>query len=222
MKAATRRQLIGIAGLLAVAGIAAIVFSVGAILESLESLAARPVAFGVALLALYLLRPFLLWPVSSIAVLLGYLYGPTVGMALALVGAAVTAIPPYAIGRYASSDFGLFGYVGSTGDIFFDAVGQTRGVIAARFSPVPGDPISYAAGLSGVSLGPFVAGTVIGEIPWALVAVFAGTSMRTFSLSSLVVTPELLVALGGLAILLVIGPLYRRVSDRRADESASR
>lgn len=213
MRAATRRQLVGIGGLLALAAVAAVLFSPRAILESLEALAARPLLFLAALSALYLLRPFLLWPVTSIAVLLGYLFGPAVGLMLALAGAALTAMPPYLLGRYAKSDFGLFAYVGSTGDWFFDTVGHTRGVVAARFSPIPGDPISYTAGLANVPLSPFLAGTVIGEVPWAFVAVFAGASMRTLRLSEFSMTPELLVALAGLSVLVLAGPVYRRVTN---------
>lgn len=209
MNAATWRQLLGIIGLLVVAGLASIFVPPHVILDSLEALAQNPGLFALALIGIYLVRPFLLWPVSSIAVLLGYLFGPAIGLVLALAGAGLTALPPFFIGRYATSDFGLFEYVSTSGDWFFDTVGDTRGVIAARLSPVPGDPISYTAGLSGVSLAPFLAGTVIGEIPWAFVAVFAGASMRTLRLSEFTVTVELVVALAGLAVLLIAGPVYR-------------
>ncbi|WP_336325278.1 TVP38/TMEM64 family protein [Halovenus sp. HT40] len=219
MGVATRRQLLGLAGLVSVAGLAAVVFSPGAVLGGLEELAARPLIFGVALGALYLVRPFLLWPVTSVAVLLGYLYGPAAGFGLAIAGAALTALPPYLIGRYANDDIGLFGYVSDTAEQFFSATGDVRGVVAARFSPVPGDPISYAAGLSGLSAGPFLLGTMIGEVPWAFVAVFAGASMRTLDLSSFSIQPELVVALAGLAVLLLAGPAYRRVQSGSSPES---
>lgn len=211
MRAATRRQLLGVAGLLSVAGLAAVLFSPGTVISRLEEFAARPLVFGVGLVVLYLVRPFLLWPVTSVAVLLGYLYGPTVGFVLAIAGAALTALPPYLIGRYANDDIGLFGYVSDTAEQFFSTTGDVRGVVAARFSPIPGDPISYAAGLSGISASPFLLGTMIGEVPWAFVAVFAGASMRTLTLSSFSVQPELIVALAGLAVLLLAGPAYRRI-----------
>ncbi len=220
MNSSTQRQLIGLCGLVAVAGAGSLVLSPSGFVDSLESLAARPMVFAVVLVGVYLLRPFLLWPVTSVAVLLGYLYGPAIGMALALAGAALTGLPPYLLGRYLQTDFGLFGYVGDTGELYFDAVGYTRGVIAARLSPIPGDAVSYTSGLSGVPTTPFLAGTVIGEIPWAFVAVFAGASMRTFRLSAFSVTPELIVAFAGLAALLLAGPVYRRLSES-AEESFS-
>jgi uncharacterized membrane protein YdjX (TVP38/TMEM64 family) len=213
MRAATRRQLIGLGGLVAVAAIASVLFSFRGMLSWFESLAARPLLFVVALAVLYLVRPFLLWPVTSVAVLLGFLYGPAIGFGLALLGAAFTALPPYLLGRYAQTEIGLFGYVGDTFEAFFETVGDIRGVIAARFSPIPGDPISYAAGLSGVPAGPFLVGTMIGEVPWALIAVFAGASMRTLRFSEFSLSPELLVTLFGLAVLLLARPVYNRLAE---------
>lgn len=219
MRDATRRQLIGLAGLVAVAAVASFLSSPRAILSGLESLASRPALFAVALATLYLVRPFLLWPVTSVAVLLGYLFGPFVGLVLGLFGAGFTALPPYLIGRYAQTEIGLFGQVGDACEQFFTTVGDFRGVVAARFSPVPGDPISYAAGLSGVSLAPFLAGTIVGEIPWALVAVFAGASMRTLRLSEFSINAELVVALCGLTFLLLAGPIYERLGRSEPSEA---
>lgn len=211
MNRATQRQLVGVAGLVGVAVAAAFLSSPETVIGELEALAARPLLFVVALVAIYLVRPFLLWPVSSIALVLGYLYDPALAFPVALAGAALTAMPPYLIGRYAKSDVGIFAPVCHSGEQVVDAVGETRGVIAARFSPIPGDPVSYAAGLSGISLRPFLTGTVVGEIPWALVAVTAGASMRSLTLSEFTVSAELVVALAGLAILVLAGPVYNHV-----------
>lgn len=212
MNRATARQLVGVAGLLGLAGGAALLFSPDAVIGRVEDLAARPLAFAAVLIGLYLVRPFLLWPVSSVAVALGYLYNPAVAIPLALAGAALTGLPPFLVGRYARTDLGLFGYIGDTGEQLVDTVGATRGVIAARLSPVPGDPISYAAGLSGVSLRSFLAGTVVGEIPWAVVTVFTGASMRSLELSSAGFQPELVVALAGLAVIVLAGPVYNHLA----------
>lgn len=210
MDRATVRQLIGMAGLVGLAGGLTVIFSPETIVTRLEALATRPLLFLAALSALYLVRPFLLWPVSSIALVLGYLYDPTIAVPLALVGAALTGLPPYLVGRYAKTDLGLFGYIGSAGEHFTETVGEARGVVAARLSPVPGDPISYAAGLSGISLRAFLAGTVVGEIPWALVTVLTGTSMRSLDLSTPTASPELIVALAGVAVIVLAGPVYKR------------
>lgn len=211
MQPATRRQLVGMATLAGLAAVAALALSPATVIGELEHLATHPLQFGLALAAVYLVRPFLFWPVSAIAVVLGYLYGPVVALPLALVGAGLTGMPPFAIARYACSDEGLFAVLAEPGRQLVGAVGETRGVVAARFSPVPGDAVSYGAGLSNVSVGAFLLGTVVGEIPWALVAVFAGDSMRTLSVGGVRPDPALVLAIAGLAVLVLGGPAYRHV-----------
>jgi len=208
MQPATRRQLLGIACLATVAGGAALLFSPARVVVALENLAAQPLSFVLALAALYVVRPFLLWPVSAIAVLLGYVYGPAIGLPVAVAGAGLSGLPPFLIARYADSDAGPFGALAESGRQVTAAVGEFRGVLAGRFSPLPGDVVSYAAGLSEVSVGAFVAGTLVGEIPWALVAVLAGDSMRTLSLSGFALGPHAVLAIGGLAVIVLAGPVY--------------
>jgi uncharacterized membrane protein YdjX (TVP38/TMEM64 family) len=192
----------------AVALVAAVLFSPVAVVTKLEHLATHPVQFALALVAIYLVRPFLLWPVSSIALVLGYVYGPVVALPIAIVGAGISGLPPFAVARYAQSDAGLFGSVADTGRRLTDAVGETRGVLVARLSPIPGDPISYASGLSNVSLGAFLTGTLVGEIPWALVTVLAGDSMRTLSVTGFTLSPAAVLAIAGLGVIVLSGPLY--------------
>jgi uncharacterized membrane protein YdjX (TVP38/TMEM64 family) len=215
MHPATRRQAVAVAGLLAVAALSTLAVSPAAVLARLEGLAGAPLVLAGVLVAVYLVRPFLLWPMSLVAVVLGYLYGP-VGIPIALVGALLTATPPYLLGRYARTDIGLFGTVSNSGRRLVGAVGETRGVLAARLSPVPGDPISYCAGMSDVSARPFYLGTLVGEVPWAVVAVLTGASMRSLSLAEFAVSPELVVALAGLAVLTLSGPLYSHTQTSQA------
>lgn len=213
MERATKRQVAGMACLGALALVAALLFSPATVVTKLEHLATHPLQFGLALLAIYLVRPFLLWPVSSIALVLGYVYGPVIALPIALVGAAVSGLPPFFVARYARSDVGPFGSVAETGRQLTNAVGETRGVLVARLSPVPGDPISYASGLTNVSLGAFVLGTVVGEIPWALVTVFAGSSMRTLSVTGFTLSPAAVLAIAGLGVIVLAGPLYNHLRE---------
>jgi len=208
MEPATRRQLLGMACLGGIAGGAAVLFSPAAILTGLEHLATHPLKFALALLVVYLVRPFLLWPVSSLAIVLGYVYGPAIALPIAVGGAAVSGLPPFVVARYANPEGGLFGSVAETGTRLTDSVGETRGVLAARLSPIPGDPISYAAGMSNVSLSAFVTGTLVGEVPWALVTVLAGDSMRTLSVTGFTFSPAAVLAIAGLAVIVLAGPVY--------------
>lgn len=211
MNRATRRQLTGVAALVGLAAVAALVLSPARIIGELEHLATHPLQFALALTLVYLARPFLFWPVSAIAVVLGYLYGPAIALPIALVGAGLTGLPPFAIARWASSDAGVLSVLAEPARDLVGVVGQVRGVIAARLAPVPGDVVSYGAGLSEVSLGAFLLGTVVGEIPWAVVAVIAGDSMRTLTVSGFRPDPALVVAIAALAVLVLGGPVYRHV-----------
>lgn len=208
MERATRRQVLGMGCLGAIALVAALLFSPATVVAQLEHLATHPLQFALALVAIYLVRPFLLWPVSSIALVLGYVYGPVIALPIAIAGAAISGLPPFVVARYARSDVGPFSSVADTGRRLTDAVGETRGVLVARLSPVPGDPISYASGLSNVSLGAFLTGTLLGEVPWALVTVLAGDSMRTLSVTGFTLSPSAVLAIAGLGIIVLSGPLY--------------
>jgi uncharacterized membrane protein YdjX (TVP38/TMEM64 family) len=207
MHRATRRQLVGLALLGAVAAGAALVATPAGLVDALDGLAAHPLRFALALAAVYLVRPFLLWPATAVAVVVGYLYGPVVGVPVGLAGVVLSACPPFLLARRASGA-GLFGDLGSYGARLTEAVGESRGILAARLLPLPGDAVSYAAGLSGASTAGFLGATVLGELPWTVLAVFAGASMRTLSVSGLSVDPAVVVGLAGLAVLVLAGPVY--------------
>ena len=204
MKRASLRQLTGIAAVLAVAGVAALTASPEALFSSAERLAERPATFAVVMVAAYLLRPLLAWPISALSVLLGYVLGPA-AVPVALAGAVVTALPAYAVARYLGHDAGLLARVGDAGT-------------AVRLAPLPTDPVSYAAGLAGVPLRPYVAGTAVGEAPWVVAAVLLGASAGELTRTGLSADPLVVVTAVALAALLALsGPAYRRVSGSDAD-----
>ncbi|MEF8854020.1 MAG: VTT domain-containing protein [Haloarculaceae archaeon] len=209
MHPATRRQLAGLGVLLAVAIAGTLMLSPARVVDGLEALGDRPVVFVIGLAALYLLRSLFLWPVTFVSVLLGYLYDPWLAVPAALTGAALTGVVPFLVARQFATGEGPFGAVGDLGDRATGSIGAFRGVVVARLVPIPTDAVSYAAGLSKVSLWTFVVGTGVGELPWTLLAVAAGDSMRTLSVEGFSVEPTVVIGLLGLAIVLLAGPVYR-------------
>ncbi len=209
MRATTKRQLAGAATLAVVAVAGTLAASPDRVVAGLEGLADRPGLFAVALVGLYLVRSLFLWPVTLVSVLLGYLYDPLLALPVALAGAALTGVPPFLLARRAAGDTGLAGAIGEAGDRVARNVGAFRGVVVARLIPIPTDAVSYAAGLTEVSLGAFVLGTAVGELPWTLLAVAAGNSMRRLTLDGLRIEPGVVLGLVGLAAILLAGPLYR-------------
>jgi uncharacterized membrane protein YdjX (TVP38/TMEM64 family) len=209
MRQSTRRQALGVAVLAGIALVAAVAFSPTRFLHELEHLASHPVLFVTALATVYLLRPLVVWPISAVSVLVGYVYGPEIGFTVALVGAVATCLPPFLLARHVTGDDGVFGDLGATGERLVGVTGEFRGVFAARLAPMPADAVSYAAGLSGVSGTAFLGATFLGEIPWVTAAVLAGASMRQLTLQGLQNGLPLVVGAASLAVLVLAGPAYR-------------
>ncbi len=212
MHPATARQVAGIGVLVAVAAGAALVTSPSALFDHAEALVATPALLAAVVLACYLVRPLLAWPISALSILLGYLLGP-VAIPIALAGAVVTTLPAYALARYLGHETGLLSSVGDAGAAVRATAGDLRGVAAVRLAPLPTDPVSYAAGLAGVPLRPYVLGTALGEAPWVVASVLLGASMGQLATVGLAADPLLLATSVALAALLALsGPAYRRLA----------
>jgi len=219
MDSLVKRQLAGTGLLIGLVGLAALVLSPARVVAEALHLADHPVSLAGIIVALYLVRPLFAWPTMPLSAFVGFVLGVPYGVPVALAGAVVTCLIPY---RFAErvGDQGMFGWLGDSGRRLIEVTGETRGVLAARLSPVPADPVSYAAGFAGVSTRAFVVGTFLGEIPWVVVEVLAGASMRSLTATGLSVDalPQLLVLFGALGVLVLAGPTYRHVTGR-ADSS---
>lgn len=216
MHRATVRQLAGIAVVASIAATAAYLSSPTAVFEAVGTLTARPVLLSAVLVGLYLARPLLAWPISALSILLGYLFGP-LAIPVALVGAVATTLPAYLLARHFGHDVGVLARVGEAGASIRRTTGDLRGIIAVRLAPLPTDPVSYAAGLAGVPLRPYVLGTAIGEAPWVLTATLVGASMGELTTAGLSASPLFVVTALALAVLLAVSrPAYRRLSDDSA------
>jgi uncharacterized membrane protein YdjX (TVP38/TMEM64 family) len=213
---ATVRQLVGIGVAVAIAGTAALFVSPRALLTHAEALSARPALLAVVVGLLYLARPLLAWPISVLSILLGYLLGP-VAIPLALAGAVLTTLPAYLLARQLGHDAGLFARIGEAGETVRRTTGDLRGVVAVRLAPLPPDPVSYAAGLAGVPLRPFVFGTALGEAPWVGAAVLLGASMGQLVTTGLSASPLLIGTTLALALLFALSrPAYKRLAEGAA------
>jgi len=197
-------------------GLAAVVLSPAALLDTLHRLTHRPLWLGTALVAAYTVRPLLAWPVMPLSAVVGYAYGPVVGLPVALAAAVVTCCPTYLAARRWDPSGGPFGWAAGVGRRALDRTGDARGVASARLLPTPADAVSCAAGLAGTPPRAFLAGTLIGQLPWTVAAVLIGASADQLA-AARTVDPWVGggIAAGGVALLLPI--LYR--STRRGTGS---
>ncbi|WP_435155163.1 TVP38/TMEM64 family protein [Haladaptatus sp. DFWS20] len=207
-----RRHITGVV-VIALVVVAGVLLSPKFVFRQVERVTENPLLAGGLFFLVYLVRPFFAWPTTVVAAAVGYVYGPVVGFPIALVGATTSACVPFSAARYCNMGTGVFGRLGESGDRFFDATGDVRGMVASRLAPAPSDAVSAAAGLSNVPLRAFVLGTAVGEVPWMVAAVLAGSSLDSLSISELGNNWLLVVAAGIAALVLLAGPAYRLLSD---------
>ena len=214
--------------------LASIALSPAAAIGALESLAGDPLTFGLLVAGLYVVRPLLAWPTTPLAVVVGYGYGVTLGVPIALVGVLVTVTPVYVAVRWFVADpdptetavlesspsiIGRtsVGRVRDAARRYYETAGPIRGVTASRLAPIPSDISTAAAAISGVKLRHLLAGTALGELPWTVAAVVVGASTATITTDGLGgIGATLAVACAFAAALLLAGPAYQVARGRIA------
>jgi uncharacterized membrane protein YdjX (TVP38/TMEM64 family) len=141
----------------------------------LQSLGAwAPVASIALMIAEALLVPI---PVTVIMVANGLVFGLWRGMLVSLAGGLLGALAAYTIGRYfgrALVERLLPASSLRTADRLMAKYGGWAMVLERWIPGVPGDPVSYAAGLTGVGPATFLLFTTIGLVPANLATAYLG------------------------------------------------
>jgi uncharacterized membrane protein YdjX (TVP38/TMEM64 family) len=242
-----RRGRLALGAVVAVALTASLLVSPGVALARLAWLAADPIRFGMALVVVGLVRPLFVWPTTLLAVAAGYGYG-VAGAPVGLALITASAIPTYLVARRLgrrdrdgppdgepdldsdpdpNPDPGAVsvrdGRVVRAARRVRSATGDLRGTTAARLLPIPSDLVSAGAGLAGVSAPAFLAGTALGEAPWAVAGALAGSSLSTLAAEgslAAAVDWRLVGAAAVVAVGLLAGPAYRAATgaDGTGDE----
>lgn len=169
----------------------------------------------------------LLTPISrsALSVLLGVAAGFSAGLAVAIGGGLLGGLAGFLLSRC----LGRRAVQRLAGDRLAraDQLLRDRGFVAvltARVMPVaPFTVVSYASGLSGVRLGPYMAATGLGLLPWSVLYVGAGAWLSSTD-SSLAVLDRALPAAAVVIILsaVAVGTWRRRRSRRSAHRWAGR
>ncbi|QIB75179.1 TVP38/TMEM64 family protein [Halogeometricum borinquense] len=203
--------------LLFVVAAAAVLLSPEAVLSRAAWVAADPVRLVAATVALAIVRPLLAWPTTLLALVVGFGFG-FAGLPFALTLIVLTSVPPYLFARR----YGRTGRLAAAGESFVERTGDLRSVVLSRLVPAPSDVVSVGAGIAGVRLRWFVVGTAIGETPWAVAGVLAGTSAESLATGALAgaIDGRLVVA-AALAAVLLFAPTAYEWYDERADGSDS-
>ncbi|HEX6292414.1 MAG TPA: TVP38/TMEM64 family protein [Herpetosiphonaceae bacterium] len=160
-------------------------------------------------IAIYTLRPLVLFSATVLSIAAGFLFGPLWGIVYTLIGSNLSATVAYAVGRF-------FGHGLLEGD---HAAGIVRryaarlrdnsfmAVLTMRFVFLPYDLVNYLAGFLRIQYQPFMLATILGSLPGTFSFVLAGASIhgdlsdgvdsfdpRVFAASAIIFVSSLLIA----------------------------
>lgn len=145
---------------------------------------AHGMAGPLAYVALFAVRPLILFPASLLAVAAGFAFGPFWGILLTVVGSNASATVAYLAGRFFGKGMaepeteggtpgGMVGrYAGRMRENGFEAV------LAVQSTYLPFDLVNYLAGLLRIRWGQFFLATAIGSMPGIVSFVLLGASFE--------------------------------------------
>ncbi|MEX2625905.1 MAG: VTT domain-containing protein [Ilumatobacteraceae bacterium] len=157
-----------------------------------------------------MVRPFLLLPASILTVAMGLVFGPVVGLAVAVIALNLSAIVGYGLGgaftREARRDTRLAAWGRRLRDNSFEAV------LVMRLVFLPYDVVNYFAGYLRIRWWPFIIATNIGSLPASASFVFLGASITSLEDGIGGIDPRLL----ALSVVLIVASLaVSRLVKRR-------
>lgn len=145
------------------------------LLDFMSSSAYGPLIF----IALYAVRPLILFSALLLTVGAGFLFGPVWGVVLTVVGANIGASIAYLIGRYfgqgvLESGESDTGFVQRYAERLRNNSFET--VLTMRFIFLPYDLVNYLAGFLKVRYSAFILATILGSLPGTIAFVLFGAS----------------------------------------------
>jgi len=143
------------------------------------------------LFLVYMVRPFVLAPVTFLTLLAGFLYGAVGGYALAMVALLASSLIIYGVGMLASRSAYRLSQrpmIAKLRDNSFETV------LISRLLFIPGDITNYLCGLLRVDVKAFLWASFIGGTPGALMVILVGASIEgDFQTRSISLRPSYLV-----------------------------
>lgn len=145
-----------------------------------------------------------LFPSSVLSMAAGLLFGPWVGALASAAASTITACIQLIVGRYVAGEGRRRLPARLRGlDSFIERHGWLA-IIYVRLIPVPHGLINYATGYTSLRLWHMALGTILGAMPLAIAYATVGGNLDD------PLGREVQLALAGLAILLLLGPLLAR------------
>lgn len=200
-RAAAWRKVAVLGAVTAATGVAAVLL-LGPVREDLvEFVAGFGHAAPLAFVVLYVILSLVLVPTSVLALAAGVLFGAALGATLTVVGGTVSAAIGFAVGRRLGREpvERLAGDRLSRADRWLCRHGVVAVAVARNVPALPYGLMNYAAGVTGIPAGRYLAGTVLGIVPGGVAFAMFGGSIDDLTSPQfyLAVVLLLVVVLGG-------------------------
>ncbi len=161
-------------------------------------------------------RPFLLLPASILTVAMGLVFGPVVGLGVAVLALNVSAIVGYGLGGAFAGDIERDTRLNAWGRRLRD--NSFEAVLVMRLVFLPYDVVNYFAGYLRIRWWPFIIATNIGSLPGTTSFVLLGASITRLEDGISGIDPRMLVA----SVVLILGSLaVSRAVKRRGPVAAA-
>lgn len=168
-------------------------------------------------MAMYVVRPFILFPASVLAMAGGLAFGTWYGMLYTLIGEVIGAVLSFLLALKVGA--GLFGGKENPRFLKLERAMEKRGftmVLMLRIAPfVPFDLVSYAAGVARVPLRAYLIATIIGTLPGTFAYNFLGATLTSGNWRDYVIAGIVF------AVALTVPFLFRRKVEKEVEENAT-
>lgn len=169
-------------------------------------------------IAVYTLRPVILFPASVLTVLGGLAFGPVAGVAYTVVGSNLSTAATYVAARFVAGRRPIEPPVGKRA-VERLVANPFETTLILRLIAAPFDAVALAAGALGLRFWPFLAGSFLGTITGTIAFVSFGASIDSLTDGTPSLDPTLLAVSIGLTVAgLVAARLIRRRRPELADD----
>ena len=180
-------------------------------------------------IAIYLLRPLILFPATLLTLLAGSVFGLGLGYLYALIAGTLSSILPYGLGRWFVSDdeppHENLGDEGKESRIqqFLSLLRHNpfQAVLTMRLLFLPYDAVSLIVGSLRIGFIPFFLATALGNLGGTFVAVSAGASIQgDLTTDGISIDPSLIaLSIGILVVSLVVSRVLHARQDKKKNDA---
>jgi uncharacterized membrane protein YdjX (TVP38/TMEM64 family) len=145
------------------------------VIDLLRSTTFGPILF----IAIYTLRPLILFPATVLTLGAGLVFGPLWGIVYTIVGSNLSALLAFGVGRFLGA--GVLDGEQTSGVVqrYADRLRRNsfETVLIMRFVFLPYDLVNYLSGVLRINWKAFLLATAIGSLPGTIAFVLAGSSI---------------------------------------------